>query len=130
MHKLVPVIALTYVQKTVGHFCTHAFSKMQLEVEKKDYSSMDVLHHLLAGFKAILSEKSLLAVEICRKSCGGAGYASLSGLPAQFSASSPIPTFEGDNTVMLLQAARYVTKLQKIALQGKKVPFPFGYFNR
>ena len=45
---------------------------------------MDVLHHLLAGFKATLSEKGLLAVEICRKSCGGAGYAALSGLPAQF----------------------------------------------
>ena len=46
---------------------------------KNDFSKMDVTHHLLAGFKATMSDEMMIAIEKCRKSCGGAGYASMSG---------------------------------------------------
>jgi len=47
--------------------------------KKNDFSKMDVTHHLLAGFKATMSDEMMIAIEKCRKSCGGAGYASMSG---------------------------------------------------
>jgi hypothetical protein len=43
---------------------------------------------------------------------------------------SPVPTYEGDNTVMLLQSARFVFKLLKRAQEGKPVPYPFEYFSK
>lgn len=47
-----------------------------------------------------------------------------------FSGISPIPTYEGENTVMLGQASRYLIKLIKKAGEGKKLQFPFTYLNR
>jgi acyl-CoA oxidase len=63
---------------------------------------MDVLHHLLAGFKSYYSEEVIVGVENCRRSAGGAGYASFSGFTELANSCSPVPTYEGDNTVMLL----------------------------
>jgi len=40
--------------------------------------------------------------DTARRACGGAGYQSGSGFSEIFSQGSPIPTYEGDNTVMLL----------------------------
>jgi len=78
-----------------------------------DFSKMDVTHHLLAGFKASLSDEMMIVTEKCRRSCGGAGYASMSGFTDLLANISPTPTYEGDNIVMLGQASRYVFKLIK-----------------
>jgi len=76
------------------------------------------MHHLLAGLKAHFSESMIYVFDRARRSCGGAGYQSNSGFTEIFMGSSPIPTFEGDNTVMLLQSSRFVFKLFKKANKG------------
>ena len=88
---------------------------------------MDVLHHLLAGFKSYFSEEVIVGVESCRRSAGGAGFASFSGFTEISNACSPVPTYEGDNTVMLLQASRYVFKLVQRVSKGQPLAFPFEY---
>lgn len=40
------------------------------------------------------------AIDTIRTNCGGAGYSVWSGLPQIFSDYSPVPVYEGDNTVM------------------------------
>jgi len=57
---------------------------------------------LLAGFKAYYSEEMMVGAEKCRRLAGGAGYASFSGFTDLIEMLSPVPTYEGDNTVMLL----------------------------
>jgi len=43
---------------------------------------------------------------------------------------SPQVTFEGDNTVMLIQSTRYLKKLYKKAMKGTTISSPlFGYLN-
>ena len=72
---------------------------------------MDVNHHILAGFKGLFTEDAYANVDIARKSTGGAGYQTSSGFTELFRNVSPLPTYEGDNTVMLGQASRYLVKL-------------------
>jgi len=43
---------------------------------------MDVVHHLLSGFKALYTEDYLAGTEEARMRCGGAGYSAHSGLTA------------------------------------------------
>ncbi len=97
------------------------------DIQVKNFERMDVLHHLLAGFKAYFSEELIIGVEKCRRSAGGAGYASFSGFSEIHSAVSPVPTYEGDNTVMLLQASRYIFKLVKKTQKKQPLAFPFDY---
>lgn len=80
---------------------------------------MDVLHHLLAGFKSYYSEEVMAGAEKCRRSTGGSGYASFTGFTELFEQASPVPTYEGDNIVMMLQASRFVFKLAKNAGKDK-----------
>ena len=91
---------------------------------------MDVLHHLLSGFKGYYSDEVIIGVEKCRRSAGGAGYASFSGFTHLMNLASPIVTYEGENTVMALQSARYVFKLVKMAAKQKALPFPFEYISQ
>jgi hypothetical protein len=44
------------------------------EVEKFEFERMTEVHHLLSGFKSVLTEDAVTAVETCRRACGGAGY--------------------------------------------------------
>lgn len=50
--------------------------------------------------------------------CGGAGFSMHSGLPLLYLDYSPNTTFEGDNTVMMLQAARFLMKNMKNLSKG------------
>ena len=100
---------------------------MMDDIKEGNFEKMDVLHHLLAGFKAYFSEELLVGVEKCRRSAGGAGYASFSGFTEISTSVSPVPTYEGDNTVMMLQASRYIFKLAKKAQKKQKLAFPFEY---
>ena len=87
------------------------------------------MHHVLSGFKALMTDSMIANVETARRACGGAGYTSNSGFTELYQNVSPMPTYEGENTVMLLQAARYLIKLTKKVGKGEKLPFPFQYLN-
>lgn len=43
---------------------------------------------------------------------------------------TPIVTYEGDNTVMLLQASKMLMKMVKKAIAGTKFAFPFEYLSQ
>lgn len=63
---------------------------------------MDVAHHLLSGFKGFYTDTTLPMLEECRRACGGAGFHNFSGFTELCQNALPLPTFEGDNTVMNL----------------------------
>lgn len=126
---LTPVIACCYVQTITGHYMMHQFRAMMDEIKSHKFGRMDVMHHLLAGLKGIFTDDMMRDIDICRKSCGGAGYQSSSGFTEIFQNASPMPTYEGDNIVMLGQASRYVFKLVKRAQKNNKIPFPFEYIS-
>lgn len=90
---------------------------MMTDLQSFKFDKMDPMHHLLAGLKAKFSDESILAIDKCRRSTGGAGFNSQSGFTDLYQGNAPIPTFEGDNTVMSLQSARYVFKLYKKAIE-------------
>lgn len=84
-----------------GNWTRQEFGRMMVDVKNGVFSRMDSTHHILSGFKALFSDQALNDVEEARRTCGGAGYQSNSGFTSLFAAASPIPTYEGDNTVMI-----------------------------
>ncbi len=65
------------------------------------------LHAQSAGFKALTTDLAAEGVEICRRSCGGHGYLRASALPVLLDGIVAAVTYEGENTVLYLQTARY-----------------------
>jgi acyl-CoA oxidase len=68
-------------------------------------------------------------IDLIRTNCGGAGFSAWSGLPQQYFDYAPVPTYEGDNTVMAQQTFNYIEK--KLGKVAKGVPAPgiFKYLN-
>lgn len=86
----------------MGYYIKEQFREMNELIVKGDFGRLPVMHHLLAGLKSYVSEVMMTTLDKARRSCGGAGYQSNSGFTELASMGSPIPTYEGDNTVMLL----------------------------
>lgn len=57
--------------------------------------------------KVLSTSDAAAGVETCRLACGGHGYMACSNLPAMYGLATAACTYEGENTVLLLQAARY-----------------------
>ena len=113
-----------------GVFVADEYELMMKDIQNKVFTRMDPMHHILSGFKAVFSQQALNDVEEARRACGGAGYQSFAGFTALFAAVSPIPTYEGENNVMIGQASRYLIKQLKRAREGKSLAFPFTYLGK
>ncbi|MDQ6606897.1 MAG: acyl-CoA dehydrogenase family protein, partial [Actinomycetota bacterium] len=64
------------------------------------------LESLAAGMKATASWHATQTIQTCRECCGGAGYMAVNRFAALKADSDIFTTFEGDNTVLMLLAAR------------------------
>lgn len=64
------------------------------------------LHALSCCLKAVTTSDAAECVERCRLACGGHGYMLASNLPLTYGLVTAACTYEGENTVLLLQTAR------------------------
>lgn len=103
---------------------------MMDSLKDSKFETMDSTHHLLAGFKAMITDEKLKMIEVARMACGGAGFASFAGFTDAFQNTSPEATYEGDNTVMLGQASRFLFKIVGRVEKGHKLEFPYSYLNK
>jgi acyl-CoA oxidase len=72
-------------------------------LNNNDFSNLPEVHACTAGLKSITTSVTADGIEQCRKLCGGHGYLCASGLPELYAAYVPACTYEGDNTILLLQ---------------------------
>ena len=70
---------------------------------------------------------SIVFFQLCRQACGGHGYSRASGIPDIYVDFVSSITYEGENTVMFLQTARYLNKLYSLQLPASKLPANVSY---
>jgi len=107
---LVPLIAKSYAMKVMGMKMMEMYESFDGARDRGDFSALPELHALSSGLKSLCTELAAGGIETCRRLCGGHGYSVLSGLPNLFASYVQNVTWEGDNNVMYLQAARYLLK--------------------
>jgi len=87
------------------------------------------LHVLACVIKVISTSESSKAVDQLRRACGGHGFMCSSNLPNIFGMVTAACTYEGENTVLLLQIARYLVKAVEQARKGVTQPSSCSYLN-
>ncbi|EDV23301.1 uncharacterized protein TRIADDRAFT_27529 [Trichoplax adhaerens] len=108
--KLFPQIATAIAFHFAGDYMHRIYDKVQSEIFDGHLSAITELHGISAGLKAFTTDTSIAGVEICRRACGGHGYSNASGFQRFYENWLGSATYEGENTVMYLQAARYLFK--------------------
>ncbi|XP_053354296.1 peroxisomal acyl-coenzyme A oxidase 1 isoform X3 [Clarias gariepinus] len=128
-HKLFPLLATAYAFTFVGQYMKNTYNRISGDINQGDFSELPELHALAAGLKAFTTWSTNAGVEVCRMACGGHGYSRSSGLPDIYVTFTPMCTYEGENTVMMLQTARYLVKSYRQVRDGKKLSGIVSYLN-
>ena len=127
--KLVPLMAAGMCF-SVAHSHVHTKYHQLLDDIKNDkFELLDELHHLTSGMKSLFTQTTNDGLYTIRQALGGAGYSIWSGIPSIIESFNGCVTFEGDNTVMAQQSARYLQKLYKRVKNGEKLGGIFTYLN-
>jgi acyl-CoA oxidase len=103
--RLMPLLAKTFAlhfaqAELADRFHTVFSAEEPSERERRELES------LAAGMKASSSWHATATIQTCRECCGGAGYMAVNRFAALKADSDIFTTFEGDNTVLMLLAAR------------------------
>ncbi|XP_059764212.1 peroxisomal acyl-coenzyme A oxidase 1 isoform X3 [Balaenoptera ricei] len=128
-YKLFPLLATAYAFQFVGAYMKETYHRINEDISQGDLSELPELHALAAGLKAFTSWTTNTGIEACRMACGGHGYSHCSGLPNIYVNFTPTCTFEGENTVMMLQTARFLMKSYDQVHSGKLVCGMVSYLN-
>jgi acyl-CoA oxidase len=138
--RLFPLLAITFALSATVHSLRRIQEESSaiMERSKPSDSSMKLaidslkeLHGTVAGLKAYSTWIALEGIETCRQCCGGNGYSAYSAFPGMIQDFSVQCTWEGDNTVLMLQSGRYLISCYREWKAGKsKLPQGVDYLNR
>ncbi|XP_029480627.1 peroxisomal acyl-coenzyme A oxidase 1-like isoform X2 [Oncorhynchus nerka] len=128
-YKLFPLLATAYAYKFVGQYMNQVYHRITGDISQGDFSELPELHALSAGLKAFTTWTASAGIEVCRMACGGHGYSRCSALPDIYVNFVPTCTYEGENTVMMLQTARFLIKSYRQASAGHQLSGIVSYLN-
>ncbi|XP_037038334.1 probable peroxisomal acyl-coenzyme A oxidase 1 [Bradysia coprophila] len=120
--KILPAIAKVFAIKFAAENLMRMYLTVTSDIERGDLERLPELHALSCCLKAVSSTEAVHAVEVCRLACGGHGFLTSAGFHDIYTNCTAAQTYEGENTVMLLQTARYLIKAWSQALSGKTLP--------
>jgi len=127
--KLMPSLAVAVGFKIASKSLWEMYNDIQGEVDEGEYENLPELHALSCAMKALITSDSAAAVDTLRKACGGHGFMTNSSLPRIFGMVTAACTYEGENTVLQLQVARYLLKCATQALESVPQPPSVSYLN-
>lgn len=105
----------------------NVYNNVTSELEAGQLDSLPELHAIACCLKAVSTADAAVGVETCRLSCGGHGYMTSSNLPATYGLVTAMCTYEGENTVLLLQTARYLVKVWQNRFSPEKLTSTVRY---
>ncbi|GAB4820390.1 hypothetical protein N2152v2_007436 [Parachlorella kessleri] len=124
---LLPMIARSYALQFMGKSMMKMYNDFEASRNKGDFAILPELHALSSGLKSLCTDIASWGVETCRRTCGGHGFLLSSGLPTLFISYVQNVTWEGENNVMYLQAARYLVKALMAAESGRELGGSVAY---
>jgi acyl-CoA oxidase len=125
--KIFPAIAKVIVIKAAAENLMNLYNEAMSGLEKGDLSRLPEMHALSCCLKSVCTDEVVQAVQTCRLACGGHGYLVSSGFHDIYGSVVAAQHYEGDNTIMMLQTARYLMKAWSQAVKGEKLTPTVAY---
>ncbi|XP_068627061.1 acyl-coenzyme A oxidase 1-like [Battus philenor] len=126
-HKLLIAIATCHAFFINAMWLWEVYFGVTKQLAKGNLENLPELHALACCMKPLTTMDSMYLVEKCRLACGGHGYMLSSNLPQTYGLVTAASTYEGENTVLLLQAARSLVKAWRLLAKGQKLKGSMAY---
>nr|CAI5843398.1 unnamed protein product [Callosobruchus analis] len=121
-YKLFPNIASCFAFQYAATWLWDTYNNITEELETGQLDNLPELHATACVLKAVSTADAAQAVETLRLACGGHGYITASNLPSTYGLVTAMCTYEGENTVLLLQTARFLIKMWQNKTNLYKLP--------
>ncbi|CAH0724578.1 unnamed protein product, partial [Brenthis ino] len=121
-HKLFVAISTCHAIRLTAIKLWDIFNVINEELINGNFERLPELHALACCLKALVTSDTAACVERCRLACGGHGYMLSSNLPTIYGQVTAACIYEGENTVLLLQTARFLAKTWQQVDSGKLTP--------
>ena len=136
--RVMPLVATAYALTFTSAFMQKVSSPAGLKDEDADdaealteeelAAALPDLHATCAGLKAFSTWACYHGIDTLRQCLGGHGYSGYTGLARMFADFAVQCTWEGDNTVMALQTARYlVSSFEKLSSKEERLTGSVSY---
>jgi acyl-CoA oxidase len=138
-YRLMPLLAQAFAMHFTGVEVLAIYDDLMDKLEKlapgdknlnQVIENLKEVHGTSAGLKAFCTWNCLNTIDQCRQACGGHGYSAYTGLASMYSDFAVQCTWEGDNTILTLQAGRYLIGCYRDAKAGKAQTGGVSYLNR
>ncbi|KAH8331377.1 hypothetical protein KR074_001744, partial [Drosophila pseudoananassae] len=116
--KLFPEIATSLAHRLASDYLWELYEETLVDIGNGKYERLPELHCLSCALKVTSSMDSTAGIERLRLACGGHGYLTSSNLSNLYVFATAACTYEGENTVLLLQIGRFLMKSWNSALSG------------
>ncbi|KAG7200556.1 hypothetical protein KM043_001117 [Ampulex compressa] len=126
-YKLFPNLAACFAFRMLADWIWDIYNNVNAEMDQGELERLPELHALSCCLKAVATSDTAIGIEQLRLACGGHGYMDASNLPATYGLVTATCTYEGENTVLLLQTARYLIKAWRQAASGQSLPPTVDY---
>ncbi|PVU92454.1 hypothetical protein BB561_003815 [Smittium simulii] len=137
-HRLLPLLAQCFAMNFASKKLNTEYETLSknLEIAKSPIETKLVLndlkeiHATSAGLKAFCTWATLNIIDQCRQSLGGHGYSAYTGLSSMYQDFAVHCTWEGDNTILMLQCGRFLVSSTESFLKGKDTPKNLNYLKK
>lgn len=128
--KVFPEIATAIALKLAGQKLQDFYNRTADDMKFGKFDNLSEIHALSCALKALCTSDSAIGIERLRLACGGHGYLASSNLDSLYTSITASCTYEGDNTVLLLQVGRYLIKSLQRAMAGKAIAPTVAYLQK
>jgi acyl-CoA oxidase len=121
-YRLIPHLANTFACNAAGIKVERTFAELRQKIhDNPECAEAEELHASLSAFKVLTTGYARDSIQECREACGGLGFSAYSGLGRLRENQDVILTWEGDNHVLIQQAARYILKIYQRIFKGMQI---------
>ncbi|KAH8404170.1 hypothetical protein KR215_011153 [Drosophila sulfurigaster] len=126
--KLFPEIATGIAYHQAAEYMWELYDQTVLDANNGKFERLPDMHILSCALKVLCSTDGCAGIERLRLSTGGHGYHIAANLSNMYGNAVASYTYEGENTVLLLQIGRALVKTWNNYTQGKGVSSSYAYF--
>ncbi|XP_013149592.1 PREDICTED: probable peroxisomal acyl-coenzyme A oxidase 1 [Papilio polytes] len=126
-HKLFIAIASSHAFSINAMWLWEIYHSVTTQLAGGNLENLPELHALACCLKPLSTIDATAMIEKCRLACGGHGYMLSANLAQTYGLATAAYTYEGENTVLLLQAARSLVKAWSAYVKGQALKGTMAY---
>ncbi|EDW72389.1 uncharacterized protein Dwil_GK20900 [Drosophila willistoni] len=126
--KLFPEIATGMAYHLAAEYMWELYDQTVLDANNGKFDRLPDMHILSCALKVLCTTDSCAGIERLRLSTGGHGYLTAANLSNIYGNAVAAYTYEGENTVLLLQIGRALVKAWSNFIADKPVSSSYAYF--